>query len=362
MKHIILSVTSFVKQNIFPISIILIAVLVCYLNYEPNTFLTGWDTLHNEFNFKLSFIRNIFGVWREYQGLGAVAAHAESADLPRQIFIFIESFVLPLNFLRYSYVFLTLILGPLGVYFLLDRVTLKSVDPTNRHIAAFIAALYYLLNLATVQLFYVPFEMFQTQFAFLPWLMLFSIKYFETGSVKQLALFAVFTVFALPQAYAPVLFYAYFAGITVFFFIETLVNRKNNLHTYIKRGLLIVVTTLAINAYWLLPNIYYVINHSHDVTNAIVNKVFSDEAFSYNEKFGSVKNVALLKNFLFDWKVYEDNGVFGDLLHAWNNHLSNTLTLVLGYGMFALVIVGGFFSFKDRSRFGYGFGALLLLA
>ena len=51
----------------------LISLILCITNYIPGTFLSGWDTLHPEFNFGLNFERTIFGVFRIEQGLGAVA-------------------------------------------------------------------------------------------------------------------------------------------------------------------------------------------------------------------------------------------------------------------------------------------------
>src|SRR3989338_1083228 len=92
----------------YPVLLIIISVIVCIQNYKFGTFLSGWDTLHPEFNFG-EYFKKIFSVWQEQQGLGAVAAQAHAAELPRVIFLYVLSFILPLSFLRYSYFFLTLI-------------------------------------------------------------------------------------------------------------------------------------------------------------------------------------------------------------------------------------------------------------
>jgi len=107
----------FASRFFFPLLIILIAGLLAWQNYTPGTILSGWDTLHPEFNFGLAFERAIFGVWRPEQGVGALAIHSHMSDLPRIVFLWLSSFVLPVNFLRYFYFFTTLALGPLGVYF-----------------------------------------------------------------------------------------------------------------------------------------------------------------------------------------------------------------------------------------------------
>ena len=94
----------FLKRNTYSILIIIIVSAVAYLTYRPNTFLTGWDTLHPELNFSLNFERMFNGVWREEQGLGAVAGHSHMADLPRVVILWLLHFALPLSSLRYFYV------------------------------------------------------------------------------------------------------------------------------------------------------------------------------------------------------------------------------------------------------------------
>src|SRR3990167_6497714 len=94
-------------SEVWPIfGLLLVSLVLCALNYSPNTWLSGWDTLHPEFNFDLAFQRTIFGVFRVEQGLGAVAAHSHMADLPRIVLLYLADFVLPVNFLRYFYTFL----------------------------------------------------------------------------------------------------------------------------------------------------------------------------------------------------------------------------------------------------------------
>ena len=86
-------VMRFLKKNLLALLIVLITSFLCWQNYVPNTWLSGWDTLHPEFDFPLNFQRVINGVWREEQGLGAVAGHSHMADLPRIILLYLLSFV-----------------------------------------------------------------------------------------------------------------------------------------------------------------------------------------------------------------------------------------------------------------------------
>ncbi|MEK6847158.1 MAG: hypothetical protein AABY16_03260, partial [Nanoarchaeota archaeon] len=85
---------------LFPFLLVLITILISFLNYTPGTFLTGWDTLHPEFNFAQQFSNILFGVFRTDQGLGAISAHSHMAELPRIILLWLFSFIFPLSFLR----------------------------------------------------------------------------------------------------------------------------------------------------------------------------------------------------------------------------------------------------------------------
>src|SRR3989338_2000063 len=110
------------KKHFGLYSLTFIIFIIAIINYKPGTYLTGWDTLHPEFDFGLNLKRLIFGVWRSDQGLGAVAGHFPLADLQRGIILWLFYFIFPLSFLRYLYIFLCLLFGPIGVYFLLKHL------------------------------------------------------------------------------------------------------------------------------------------------------------------------------------------------------------------------------------------------
>ena len=201
----------------YPIILLLICLVICLCNYQPHTFLTGWDTLHPEFNFSANFSRLISGVWRADQGLGTVAAHSHMSDLPRVFFLYLIHFFTPLNFLRYAYVFLCLIIGTISSFYLLKYIFHKKE-------LAFIGALFYLFNLSTLQQFIVPFEMFCTQYAFLPLILLFTLQFLHTPTRRPLLFLALTTLLATPQAYAAHLWYAFFIIYCSFLFIYYIFN------------------------------------------------------------------------------------------------------------------------------------------
>lgn len=312
----------FKKEFVWPILLVLIAIIIGARNYSPRTWLSGWDTLHPEFNFSLAFKRALSGAWQEHQGLGAAASQAHAAELPRLIFLFLSSLILPISFLRYFYFFVCLVLGPLGVYFFFKEIILKE-----QNVPAFLAALFYLLNLGTVQHFFVPLEMFATQYAALGWLFWQMTEFIQTGKKKNLVIFAIISFLASPMAHTATLFYVYLSIVILYL-----------LSFQTKRSWLIILAILATNFFWLGPNLYYVFQHGHEVQASKIHQLFTDEAIAQSREFSRFQDVVLLKSFLFNWQVYKKDIGFRPLLLEWQKHLQKLS--FLGYGFFALVLVG----------------------
>lgn len=357
---------AFIKKfqiYLFPLVIIFFCVFLSSKNYKPNTFLVGWDSIHSEFNIKESLNRTFWGVWREDQGLGTLAIHSHIADFPRIITIWLLSVVLPQNLLRYLYMFLTLILGSLGVYYFLDYL-LNKKQQFFLFTASFLGALFYLLNLGTLQHFFVPFEMFNVAYAFIPWVYLFLLKYLKEDSKKYLLLFGIVNILTSPMAYAATLFYAYFGGLLVFLFIFNLLEHKK---FFFKRTFIAIFITLFLNLYWILPNIYSITSASKDISKAKVNILFSPEVFIRNQDYGNLKNVLINKNFLFEWRAYNfETNQFDDLMSVWNSHLNSPWVLNIFYIITTISLLGLIFSiFKfDKlsiSFFGVGLFNLFFL-
>lgn len=357
----------FIKKNhniIFFVILVFLTLFLCIKNYQPGTFLIGWDSLHSEFDLKTSLFRAFWGVWREDQGLGSLAIHSHMADLPRIIIVWVLSLLLPLNLVRYFYIFITIILGTLGIYsFINYLLNIKNKFITS--IFAFLGSLFYLLNLGTLQHTFVPFEMFNFLFAFLPWLYLLIIKYLDKGNKKDIFLFGIVTVLSAPIAYAATLFYAYFGGLLVFLFIYNLLKHKK---VVFKRSFCIIFISILLNLYWILPNIYSITKSGEQVKNAKINVLFSPEAFIRNEDYGNFKNLTINKSFLFDWRAYNfDNNKFDDLMSSWNLHLNSPLVLKIFYIFSFISLMGLVFSLLSLNKigislFGVGLFSLFFLS
>lgn len=315
----------------FPLVLILISAFLCFKNYTPGTYLIGWDSLHPEFNFPEAFGRIWQGVWRAEQGVGAIAAHSHMADWPRLVFLWLESFILPASFLRYSYIFLCLILGPLGMYFFLEYVWTYP--------AAFLGALFYLLNLGTVQNFYVPFEMFPAAFAATPWLIFTGLKFLREGGRRNLTFFALVVILSSPMAYAATLWYATFAGLFIFFAGYVMLSSSRKTNT--KRVFLLAGTALLLNLYWILPNFYSMVMQSGTISSSDINRLFSPESFLRNRDYGNFKDISLQKNFLFGWRNFDfQDNQFTNLLSVWIKYLTIPAVLVTGYIMAGISLFG----------------------
>src|SRR3989304_2333838 len=135
----------YIKQVLGPLVLGLITLLIILTNWEPGTILTGWDNFHSEYNFLVNLKRAFFALWQEQQGLGLLGGMAHAADLPRQLILVLTSAILPTNLIRYFWTFSMLFIGPLGTYFLVEKGLLRGQVASK--LAAFIAGLFYLLNL-----------------------------------------------------------------------------------------------------------------------------------------------------------------------------------------------------------------------
>ena len=318
------------KYSIFPILLLLVCVLVCYKNYTPGTYLTGWDTLHPEFNYGIYWKRIISGAWQSHQGLGSPASQAHASEIPRILIIQILDIFFAKNLIRYLFVFLMLTLGPLGVHFFLKKVIFKNINNLATNMGSFLGGLFYLLNLGTLQNFNVPLEMFLVQYAFLGWVFIFLTRFYYEGKRRDLILFSLITLIGAPQAHTPTLFYVYvmflFLYLVTIISIDLLSKRDTSSpskYCFLSRGAILFSFTLLINFFWLLPNIYYGISKGSEVPLSKIHHLFSEEAFLVNKKYGNIKDISILKNFLFDWGIYVGGDSYGSLLGPWIVHLKN---------------------------------------
>lgn len=303
--------------------VIAVGVIVCASNYKSQSFLSGWDTLHPEFNLSLYTERVIFGAWQSHQGLGAPASQAHLAELPRLPFLWALTTFLPLHLVRYIFMMSMYVTGGIGIYLFIKYTLDENKKDKLNGWAATGGALFYLLNLGTLQHFYVPLEMFAVHFASLGFILLTLTKSLKQGGFYNYFWFFFVQVFSSSSAHTATLFYMYQAIIFLYGLLLMLSQPQSTWRTKATRFILVALLTLAAHVYWLGPNLYYVLSHSEYVQEAKISRLFSNEAFWQNQAFGQLTDVLILKNFLFNWNDYNFAAQkFIPLLDEWESHLS----------------------------------------
>lgn len=332
-----------ISSNVFFLAILFLVFCgVLIANFPPaNHFITGWDNLHPEFNFPLNLKRIFEGVWQANEGLGVIGGHGYAASAPHTIFLWLLSFVVPLSKLRAFFTFLMLLVGSVGAYYM-TKYLLKNEEkerPILTNFAALIAGLFYMLNIGTVQNFYIQLEAFIVHFAFLPWFILALWNYLEKGNRKSLVLFILVNILILPAQFIPPLFIV--QGIITFIILMTYLLKTRNLRTVIWASVIIFL----VNAYWFLPFVYYTLTHSANYLNAYNNIQSTSDFIEKNLKYGNLQNVALIKSFLFESFDIDASGKLFPILTPWIKHFDSLQVRSIAYGLFGLSILGLISSF-----------------
>ncbi len=333
---LITNIKNYIQRNLYLLGLVLIVLTVCIVNYTPGTWLTGWDSLHPEFNFSMNIYRSIFAVWQEYQGLGLLGGMGHASDLPRQILLLIASLIAPLNTLRYLYHFSMIVLGTIGVYKISKDFFLVNTENPKK--GALIGALFYLLNLGTVQYFFVPFEPYSTFWGFLPWELYSMFLYTRFPSKKNLLFLALIHLAATAQSYVQTIFLVYVFCLVIFLITYVFTNRSRLSLGIATKAIMVV---MAINSFWLLPNIYFTIIDSKVTQNSIHNRIDTEKFFQFNKKRGNITDFALLRESSYD--LLDTDRVTGKttyMLKAWRDHFSSPLTIILGYIFFGVILLG----------------------
>ena len=341
----------FILSNKYPIIIAIFGIIISALNYTPGTWQTSWDTLHPEFNWSVNISRHLWGMWQENQGLGNVGGHSHAADLPRILTLFIADLFFPRQFLRYFWAFITFLAGPLGTYFFLKKIVFRTIkDKSKKEIISFVGGLYYMLNLGTIQQFYVQLEMYTTLYGFMPWIFLYLAETIVEGR-KKLPKLALAVFLGTPMAYAITVFISFYITLISYTLVQVLLSGKSKFFLYLKRFLLGHLVIIGMSLYWLLPSLYFGINDSDFVSESKINTHFSVDIFAHNVKHGNIKDLFLNKGFLLDWRNYDfDEGSFYFMMTEWNKHILSTEGVVIEFVVVGLLIIGMAYGLLKRKR------------
>jgi hypothetical protein len=328
-------------QSIWPIVILI--VLECILiatNFTPNTNLVGWDNMYPELNFSVNIQRTLTSVWQEYRGLGYMDGMSHAANLVHYLFLWFMSVFLPQQILRYFYVFFTHLVGGIGLYMLLLYLLPKK--QTAIQWLALAGAIFYQYCFATVQMYFLPFEVFVTHFAALPWLIYSALTYLDIPNKKHACRFALISLLATPQAHVPTVFLVYLG-------ILTLVLIGNAIATKLaswKSICVIICITFFINAFWGLPFAYSTFMQSKTITESKNNQIATEDIYMKNHQFGDLTSTALMKSFSLTYTQYDYTSQTVDfMMKPWRTYITSPLFTISGWIIFGLTIFGLLWTF-----------------
>lgn len=339
---------NFLNKYKYHLLICFIALILFLANYKPGTYLTGWDSLQTELNPGLAVKRALFSVWEEYQSLGLTAGMAHASDLVRAMLLWIMSFFLPQNMVRYFFHFLMLAVGGLGALELF-MLLLKSHE--NKHglggFASFLGAVFYMLNLGTTQIFYLPFESFSAFFAFLPW-GIWAFQYLilddrHLSFKKNLLIFLLVNFLGTPAFYSQQLFVVY--GLTIGLVSIGSFIEKRELRV-VKKAALGILLILIINSFWILPQLYFLKSQGSWVTQSKANQIATSTTLYQNLDKGTLGNFLRLEGFYYDLAGIKNQQLF----LSWKDHFVGILGIV-PYLFAGLMLVGLFTKSKHKTAF-----------
>lgn len=325
--------------------LLIFTVLVYQSRLIVSQWLIGWDSVMPELDWKLNFTRVFAGAWQEYQGLGLTGGMAHLADAPRISILWALHFVTPADYLRWSWHIAMLLLGPIGIWYLGKKVWRWNENQ------CLVASVFYLLNLATVQYFFVPYESFSSFYGFLPWLIAVFLMYLESGKTSDLCRLAIVSLVATSAFYVQTLFvvYSLVLGVLSFGYIK-----------HWRRTLLGFLTVFLVNSFWLLPVIYAVTHGGELVRMAKINSIGSPETSLMNRAFGSWQNVDLLKGYWLEYIEWVSGNEWGRLMQTWYEWSKQVWVMWIGQALFGVGIGGLLWAFVKRQVKWVWLGGLLL--
>lgn len=326
-----------------------IGVFLALKNIDPYTYYSGWDNVHPEFDLGRYARQVFFGAWLEHQSLGAPAAQGHLSEVARLPILWVLTHVFPANLVRYVFIFAMFIVGGVGMYLYLLKVWLKRPPEFIRPWLASLGGIFYLLHILTLQQFYISFEMFTIQFAFLPFLLLSLHQLVLRPNFKTVLLFFMVQFLIAPSAHTPTIFYL--AALFSVAYVGLLAWSQQNFLTGLKMALLVGGFTFAANAHWLLPNLYYSIHDSRYVQESRDNVLFAPESVWSIREAGTLANLTSGMHYLFTWKDYNfETKTYDFIFNEWLPHLSipavGWLLKLLG----SLTLLGGLVLIFDAKQ------------
>ncbi|MCL4208128.1 hypothetical protein KJZ63_00645 [Patescibacteria group bacterium] len=323
----------------YPLLIVLsIALIIAAKNIGFNQWYSGWDNLHGEFDLSRYTSQVLGGAWLEHQGLGAPMNLAHLAEVSRLPILWLLATVLPDHLIRITFIFLMYTIGGISMYFFLSQVWVDHRLGAAKNWVAALGGVLYLLHILTLQQFYIAFEMFTVQFAFLPLLFLIVHRFRKKVLAPTVVLFAGLQMLLAPSGHTPTNFYLAVLSSQVYGFFLLL---PKGLMKALKTAFVIGLLTFVINSYWIVPNLYYTFHNAHYVQESHDNQLFAPESVSSIREAGTWQNFLKGTQYLLEWKDYDFETKQLELIfNDWQEHLNLPYVQVMLVGISLFTIFG----------------------
>ncbi|OGJ40697.1 MAG: hypothetical protein A2411_00215 [Candidatus Pacebacteria bacterium RIFOXYC1_FULL_39_21] len=355
---IISGFTRLFKDHLPLLLVVAVALIIARQNIDTTTIYSGWDNIHAEFDLARYARQVFFGAWVEHQGLGAPAAQAQLAEIPRLPILLLLHTLLPANLIRYVFIFLMYLIGGVGMYWYLATIWLKQNKTSFKTWLAALGGLFYLLHVLTLQQFYISFEMFMTQFAFLPFLLVIIHRLAKQINSKNILLFVLLQLLLAPSSHTSTVFYlAVLFSLVYGFFLIVKENPLKALRFSILLGLL----TLLAHAYWILPNLYYTLNNASYVAGSRTNQLFAPESVWSVREAGTLSNLTSGTHYLFSWRDYDfATQQFEFIFDEWLPHLNQWSVKIMLQILGVFTMIGGLLLIKAKNKGWQRFSILII--
>jgi hypothetical protein len=333
-----------------------IELILIIANTTAHTWLVGWDNLIPELNFPLNITRSIFGVWLEYRGTGLYDGMSHIANLLHTLTIWGMSLVLPQQLLRYAFTFLTHIAGGIGAYFLITTI-FNDCEERKKQLLGCIGALFYMLNLATIQMFFTPLEAYDVHFASLPWFAWSLITYYHVPTKRTYVRFLLIALAATPQFFVTTMILPIgilLGSISLAAFVK---NRR-----LFPNIITILLGFLAVNAFWLLPYLWGLPHNAPVIAGAKINQMSSNEIFLRNSEFGGIKDVLLLRGFSLNFEDTSLTNTSVYMMAPWRRYINTPLIQTVAWIFALITLLGLAATFTAPKKRQIAFGVTFLAA
>lgn len=277
-----------IRKNIYIIILIVLSLLPLTW-FHKDLIISGGD-----FGFPLMindyYVKDHFSVWYKELGMGVSNTRSISV-LPFMLIIWLFSKIgISLQIIEKIIFFLLFLFSGLGTYFLTSSLFKNKK-------ASFYAALFYLFSGAGLVFYWHWLNGMIYFYAHLPIMCFFAVKFISTRSIKWLFAFCIMSFFNGLSYANPVLLPIFWVTIFIFIFLGSLENNyKKTLKKVFIGTIVLFISWLFINAYWLTP-LFATIKDEFEGLKATVSYTPYESLVIWSTKSSFLNNLRQIDNY-----------------------------------------------------------------